>query len=381
MKGTKNRKGSLTIEASISYSVFLMVIVTILYIMRIVYAYGLIQHAAAQTAKELSMYTYIYQVTGLSDMNQGVQGAASGRTEQFNSDVGSVVNLYDKFMAGDVKGVTEWEYGGTTNPKEIFKNVAAALVGQGGAEVNQLLFESVVRPLIGGYIGADSQGNGANERLLKLGVQGGLSGLNLNSSSFCEDGVTIDLVVCYTLDPVMPIDIMPEMNLMNRAHVRGMNGTTVFERNAGAEPEKEPEQKVSVWDQDGVGPAARGKIIQEEEGVRNLPDNFPTYAGFDASTGKATAAHSIDLRDSSYQSSDAIKRTIKTNKINKMNDYESRTYAGVTLNKEDIKSQELILYIPSTTDQRQVDRTEFDKAVQELRMEYPDIDIVVKEID
>lgn len=381
MKSTKNRKGSLTIEASISYSVFLMVIVTILYIMRIVYAYGLIQHAAAQTAKELSMYTYIYQVTGLSDMNQGVQGAASGRTEQFNSDVGSVVNLYDKFMAGDVNGVTEWEYGGTTNPKDIFKNVAAVLVGQGGAEVNQLLFEGVVRPLMGGYIGADSQGNGANERLLKLGVQGGLSGLNLNASSFCEDGVTIDLVVCYTLDPVMPIDIMPELNLMNRAYVRGMNGTTVFERNAEAEPGKEPDQQVSVWDQNGVGPAARGKIIQEEEGVRNLPDNFPTYAGFDVSTGKATATHSIDLRDSSYQSSDAIKRTIKTNKINKMNDYETKTYAGVTLKKEDIKSQELILYIPSTTDKRQIDRTEFDKAVQELRMEYPDINIIVKEID
>lgn len=230
MRQRKQRKGVLTIEASIAYSIFLMVIVTILYIMRIVYTYGLIQHAAAQTAKELSQYTYIYQVSGLSDMNQGVQNATEKRTEQFNKDVGKVVDLYDKFMAGDEEGVKNWEYGGTTNPKEILKNVAAALIGTGGAEANQLLFESVVRPLMSGYIGADSKGNGANDRLQKLGVKGGIKGLDLSSSSFCEDGITIDLVVCYTIDPVMPIDIMPEMNFMNRAYVRGMNGEVVFER-------------------------------------------------------------------------------------------------------------------------------------------------------
>ena len=36
----QREKGALSIEASISYSIFLMVLVTVLYIMRIVYAYG-----------------------------------------------------------------------------------------------------------------------------------------------------------------------------------------------------------------------------------------------------------------------------------------------------------------------------------------------------
>ena len=53
------QKGVLSIEASISYSIFLMIIVSLLYIIRIVYAWGLVQHAAAQTAKELSRYTYL----------------------------------------------------------------------------------------------------------------------------------------------------------------------------------------------------------------------------------------------------------------------------------------------------------------------------------
>ena len=52
MKKCRKQRGALTIEASISYSIFMMIVVTFLYIMRIVYAYGLIQHAVAQTAKE-----------------------------------------------------------------------------------------------------------------------------------------------------------------------------------------------------------------------------------------------------------------------------------------------------------------------------------------
>ena len=51
----------------------MMIVVTFLYIMRIVYAYGLIQHAVAPTAKELSMYSYLYQVTGMNDAYQDIK--------------------------------------------------------------------------------------------------------------------------------------------------------------------------------------------------------------------------------------------------------------------------------------------------------------------
>lgn len=66
-KQNKNNKGVLTVEATISYTIFMMVILTILFLMRIVYAYGLMQHADQSTAKELSTYTYLYQVSGAKD--------------------------------------------------------------------------------------------------------------------------------------------------------------------------------------------------------------------------------------------------------------------------------------------------------------------------
>lgn len=373
MRRKKDQKGVLSIEASISYSIFLMIIVTILYIMRIVYVYGLIQHAVSQTAKELSMYSYLYQVSGVSDLNQQIQQGTGERTKQLNGDIGEVVRFYQEFTSGN----TTEKYNGTTDPQEIIKNIGAMLLGQAGREVNQQLMELVVRPLMESYIGADAQGNGADARLQALRVVGGLRGLNLNSSSFFEDGCTIDLIVCYTIDPVMPIDILPSMNLANRAYIRGMSGSSVFDGSSGSEDSEEKNEEEDVWEKSW---SKRGKEIQAQQGVRNLPDHFPTFSAYDGESGKATMETSIDLRDSSYQSVSGIKGYI-SRKCKKIEAFEDTTYDGVTVKKDDIKSKELIIYIPSSAKGREIDRTNYEQAVREIRQKYPDIQIVTKEID
>lgn len=360
----------MTIEASISYSIFLMVVVTVLYLMRIVYVYGLVQHAAGQTAKELSMYSYLYQVAGINDLNQQISGATGSRTEQFNQDMDDVIQFYEEFSSGNLNA----SYNGTTDPKELLKNIGAAMLGQAGKEVNQQLFEAVARPLLESYIGADSKGNSADQRLQALRVIDGLGGLNLSSSSFFEDGATIDLIVCYTIDPIMPIDILPKLNLANRACVRGVAGKSVFTQDKTGNKE---EKKKDLWDQP---PVKRGKVIQEQEQVRNLPNQFPVFSAFDPGSGRATAEHSIDIRDTSYQTQSKLEAAIRM-QCNKIDNYKDTTHGGVTVKNSDIKTRELILYIPSSTGERQVDRTLYDKAVQKVQAQYPDIKIVTKEID
>ena len=101
MKKMQEAERRSTIEASISYSIFMMIVVTFLYIMRIVYAYGLIQHAVARTAKELSMYSYLYQVTGMNDAYQDIKNSTSGRKDQFNTDAGEIVKLYENLQSGN----------------------------------------------------------------------------------------------------------------------------------------------------------------------------------------------------------------------------------------------------------------------------------------
>lgn len=294
MKQSGKNKGVLTIEASIAYSFFLMIVVTFLYLMRIVYTYGLVQHAVSQTAKELSMYTYIYQIAGINDLNGQIQEGTAGGTESFNRDVEEVINLYETFSSGDFSG----SYEGTTNPVQMLKNIGSVLLGEGSKELNNQMFQLIVRPLMEGYIGVDSRGNSADERLKALRVIGGMGGFDYSASHFFEDGATVDLVVCYTIDPVFPIDIMPELNLVNRACVRGVNGKNVFTNTGGSKDSSEEIQKEennkSIWDMKNA--AERGKELQKQDGVRNLPDTFPVYAGFDPETESTGGLYSVFVK-------------------------------------------------------------------------------------
>lgn len=224
----KRQKGVLTIEASISYSIFLMIIVTLLYLMRVVYAYGLVQHAVSQTAKELSMYTYVYHVSGASGPYDDLQSATSGRKDQFNTDAESIVKLYEILEGGKLDELNDYSYEGSTHPKDILKDVIGAVANEAAGDAHNQAWTLVARPMIAGYIGADSKGNSADERLQKLRVIGGLKGIDLSSSKFFENGTTIDIVACYTIDPLLPIKILPELNLCNRATVRGMSGSSIF---------------------------------------------------------------------------------------------------------------------------------------------------------
>ena len=106
---SKREKGALTVEACIALTIFLMVFVTILYIMRIVFAYGIMQHALNQTAKEFSTYSYYYAVSGMADINGQIQSSTAAGVASFDENVSNIVNVYDSFntLGGSVKEASE----------------------------------------------------------------------------------------------------------------------------------------------------------------------------------------------------------------------------------------------------------------------------------
>lgn len=364
----------LTVEACISFTIFMMVVLTLMFIMRIVYTYGLIQHAAAQTAKELSMYTYLYQVSGLHDMNETVQSKTQNGVETFNQDAESLVGAYDALLDLDLEQVQNSLDGVTTDPKVILKNFTSIMVSEGAQELNDRLFELLVKPMMAGYIAADVKGEGADRKLKDLQVEGGLNGLDLSASHFFENGNTIDIVVCYTIHSCFPINIMPEMNMMNRAVTIGLNGKSVFDYQKVQEEEEE-----SIWDK--YTPTNRGDMIMQKYGNRNLPSNFKAYSNYDKVTKTATAERTIDIRAKTYQDESAIKSSLRRNNLNKMRDFDQDNTGDGILTADEIETKILIIYIPASTENRSVDRTTYDKAIQELQGEYPDIKIITKEIE
>lgn len=253
----RKEKGSLTVEACISFVTFLLITCTLLGFIKVIYTYGLIQHALNQAVAELSEYSYIYCKT-LGDIDDTIQSATAAGTEKFNGDVDTLVNTYTSLtdFAGDVgdtvsdatdlninalegdADLLEMDYeevaeqiGFTravvndiiTHPQTALKSLGSTFLNIANENIKTVAFGEITRALMSGYIKTDSKSS--DERLKGLQVSGGLSGLNFSGSSIMSDGSKdIDIVVCYTIDMNLPINFMNKVVLSNRAKVRVWGG-------------------------------------------------------------------------------------------------------------------------------------------------------------
>lgn len=258
----RRNKGALTVEACLSFTVFLMVFLTIMYIVRIVFAYGIVQHSLNQVAKEMSSYTYFYAASGLKSVDDTIQNSTAAGEEAFNTGIGNIVNVYTELgnlgdAVGNVSGslasgsideisgsisnlessVSDFSaaVGEAKNtvksviddPVGAIKVVGSVLLSGANETAKTLIFSELSRALMAKYI--DSGGyEEANTRLKQLKIIDGLDGLNFSASKFWSDGSDIELVVCYTIKPIFPIKIVDKLHFMNKVKIRGWNGESIF---------------------------------------------------------------------------------------------------------------------------------------------------------
>jgi hypothetical protein len=345
----------LTVEACIAFVAFAMIMFTILFLIRIVYTYGIIQHSVTQTAKELASYSYLYSLSGLKDVDDSISSNTAAGRKNFETRTSEIIGGYEAIVNGkesantaydsvknnDIEGVVNGvngisgAYGDlkdsnaigavkdiVSDPMKAAKSLGGVLAYSAKEEVKTFLLGEISRAMASGYI--DPSGN-ADDKLLKLRVIDGLSGLDFSASKFFADGGDeIDIIVCYTIDPIMPIDILPDMNLSNRACVRawGMERAKPREVASGEEGE-------SVWT---APPMERGKIIHKEFESRVKNDG----------TNSADVI-SVDLSSKTYQDADKLESMLK-GKIDTM------------LNPA-AKNRELVVVIPSD------DAASYDEAI------------------
>lgn len=92
----KREHGAITIEATISLSVFMFAIVTILTIVNICIVQAKISTAISLTAKELSQYSYLYSLTGFSGSESALHQAGQEGTESINKIMSDVNDMYNE---------------------------------------------------------------------------------------------------------------------------------------------------------------------------------------------------------------------------------------------------------------------------------------------
>lgn len=220
----KSERGSFTIEAILSLSIFMFAFVTIVSLATIAKVESTTQYAIDQVAKEISQYYYIAERVGIANTESGgvdeiddaVQAifdftdksttVASNYSSTTATELGSMLDTFSGIGndVNEVAAAAENVYNSFgpifEDPKSIVSALATMMDKMGKEVGYELITKIIAQPLckalVPKYITSSS---GADETLEKMGVVDGLDGLDFRMSSFLTDQRSINVVVVYQI--------------------------------------------------------------------------------------------------------------------------------------------------------------------------------------
>lgn len=255
----------MVVEAVLSFTAFIMVVVAVIYLINIFMLHNKVQFAINSAAHEMASYLYLYSALGLNDAENTLAADGSPHTARINDTANQVVDSLNKIetlsgsIGGTVQSVENLELSeesfeevaaqmdrlredtgaavdsvqsSAAGLKDLFSNPKSLLAGMIYIGVYELRYEA--KSLIGTAAATGltkkylEQGDmSADEYLRAYGVKDGYAGLDFSGSTvFCEKegaGRMIDIVVSYDVDMSFLAYIMPEteIHVVQRVSVAG----------------------------------------------------------------------------------------------------------------------------------------------------------------
>jgi len=356
---SNSKVGALTVEAALVLPVLLCAFFSVVFIIKAVYTFEMVQHALDETASEIASSCYIYHISGIRDLHDTARNDISDKSELFKGQLDSVFNTYDSLkniqsslseglpnikdsavMLSQAEQNFNNMFGeaenAVSNPLEELKSIACYIASGAFDDAKTQLFTPVVKLYIKKYLVTEGTSD-VNERLKALNVTGGFDGMDFSESSFLSDSEeNIDIVVRYHIKLPLPIKFISDFEFVQRARVKAWMG--------GDESTGVLEGIVDdIW---SLSNFQRGRKIQKLFGG-NLPYNFPVVAKFES--GKAVMIKSMDLTAVSYQNGDHALKKLKgyMDELTAFNGQEEPWgSSGAVIHEKDIIKKELLLIIP-----------------------------------
>lgn len=248
----KKRTGSVTVESAITLTVFLFVIFSLAYIVKIFFIYNTVQTSLNDVSRNLANLSYFYHITGAKafsdEINQLAREAGLKLDEQknvivnaidsFNSFINSndrsshpiqqpsLETLIDALNSG--QDLADLASDIINNPQEEAKLFMRVIAGKLNYEMTNKLVCFIAKNSLKSELGKRLKITNRDPASV-LGIKNGIKGIDLNQSSVFGDSESIELVAKYKLEPFL---FIPGLNLVNRVKIvawtggRGTSGKT-----------------------------------------------------------------------------------------------------------------------------------------------------------
>lgn len=211
-----NERGAVIIEATLSLTFFLFAILTLYSMFHVCLAQARISAALNSSAKEISQYTYLYELTG-ANQKQANLAANGGQAATVMSDNFSEINnLYDA-LSGIGNGISS-----IVSSSDNAESFAYYALNQGVEGLKAAVAGEIAELLMKKHFGSNP-----DKFLGRLGIEGGMSNLDFSKSRLFTDGedADIQLNVQYEVTVVKLLDIDMKMKFELCAKTRAWVGS------------------------------------------------------------------------------------------------------------------------------------------------------------
>lgn len=208
------QKGSVSVEAAIFLTMFLMAFLTLINFARMTRAEVIIQHALNGSVMQVSQYGYLLSKSGII----GSMGAAADKAAQTKADINKVVSAVTD-LAGAVEnvsngGITQDSVSGLIaaadkvdgaagivegyfqNPKGLLTGIAAVVSSGAQSSASRYLITRIAKEQVEEYLQQYTEN--PDEYLESMGVVGGLDGLDFRQTKLAVAGGAKDLNITVT---------------------------------------------------------------------------------------------------------------------------------------------------------------------------------------
>lgn len=180
----KSEHGAIVIEATLSLAVFMFVMLTVYSMFHICLAQARIGVALNETAKEISQYSYLYDLTDLNTKQANLAANGGVARNTLSDNLSQIDGIYDAFkgLAGTFMGAAS----SSDNAESFLYYAIDAGLDRAKGELTGILAQNLMKKHFG---------NDPNRFLGGLGVKGGLSQLSFFKTTVFESGTKDDILL------------------------------------------------------------------------------------------------------------------------------------------------------------------------------------------
>jgi len=250
--GKLRRKGSATVEALIVLPVFMVVMLTLAYIIRVFFVYSTMQSALQTVARNISSASYYYYVSGLKDYSERLGEAAQEAEDTLNSQKDTILGAVDTFSDALSAIRTNGTFS-ADNMNELidqYSQIGRDLASQSGSAISlvkdvlkdpkgevkllltvfaqKLTYEGrkqiiclIAREMLNAEL-VNRSSDKMSDPYITLGLD--KSALNFQHTEVFGDKESLEFVVIYKVKTPAPFNLIPEITLSNRVKVIAWTG-------------------------------------------------------------------------------------------------------------------------------------------------------------